>query len=216
MSGSGSNNLRVGTDRAMAALLSDLQERIRQLERSTPGSGGGGSVKSPFYVDGVDIVSQFDSVEAGRLTLEEYAEALEARIVSLEDNITAGFRVAGAATGSLQGGITAAEDLTGLSVNVVATAGQRFYIEAKVNGRQITSSGLVIVRILRGSTIVDSAGRTIAAGGYDMITFGQDEVPGAGTHTYKLQASTSAGTFDVNSSIAVTPNISHIKVFRVG
>lgn len=80
----GSNNLRIGTDRAMAGLLAELNERVRQLERSMPGSGGGGSVRGPFSIDDVAFGSgaEFDPREVlEAVELTEWGGVLRDRVV---------------------------------------------------------------------------------------------------------------------------------------
>ena len=46
----GSLNQQIGSGQALEALLANLQRRISDLERRTPGAFGGGSVAAPFKI----------------------------------------------------------------------------------------------------------------------------------------------------------------------
>lgn len=125
--------------------------------------------------------------------------------------------VATASTGTTQTGITTIADLTGLSVTFTALALRRYLILAQVNFRQISASGLVIVQIVRGtSTVLNSALMNLsAASEYGTLSCMYAEVPGAGSTTYKLRASTSAGTLTINPN-GSSDYLSTIRVIDIG
>ena len=125
-------------------------------------------------------------------------------------------RIGGAGTASIQSGITTVTDLTNLAATVPTLANRRYRIEAKINFRQISSSGLVALEIVRGtSTVLDTSHGTWAAGEYGTLNLTVDEVPGAGSTAYKLRARTTAGTLDVNSTATATI-LSTLDIWDVG
>lgn len=114
-------------------------------------------------------------------------------------NLLPGGTTSVASTGSSQTGISAATDLTTLSVTFTAVTSRRYLITGLVNYRQRTSSGLVTVEIAyAGTTVLASWVETHATDDYGTAYFSMYHVPGAGSITYKLRAKTSAGTVDIN------------------
>lgn len=95
-----------------------------------------------------------------------------------------------------QAGIgTGNTDLTGLSVTITVPAGRRIRISAQGLFSQQTSLGHHFLFIQEGATQLEEALVTSrAVGDYTTLKTASVVSPSAGTHTYKLQAKTSAGT----------------------
>ena len=105
-------------------------------------------------------------------------------------------------TTSVQTGISTVTDLTSLTVTVTVGTSRRVKITGFVPGRQQTSGGLVKINIQEGATVLTSAYLTAGVAVFSIFTAQVVLTPSSGSHTYKLTAETSAGTFDTSPSAA--------------
>lgn len=94
-----------------------------------------------------------------------------------------------------QGTITAAVDLTGLTVSVTAGASRRLLITAQGTFFSSVAGDFVGLFINEGATVLNQTTAHMgAAGSGQGITISAVITPTAGAHTYKLRASRAAGT----------------------
>ena len=215
---SGSNNLRIGTDRAMAGLLAELNERVRQLERSMPGSGGGGSVLAPFTIGGVSLGGLGEDVDL--TDLSAHLARLDADVAALEASVEALPRgyIGQAATASLQAAIgTSPTSLNNLAVTLVAEAGRRYLVEGTINFRKLTGGGICYFEIYNetSATTLHRGFGTWGALEYGTLNIDWSHVPGAGSVTYRLRAYVSNDTMEVNT-LGSSPHISLVRVTDIG
>lgn len=112
-----------------------------------------------------------------------------------------------------QASITAAVDLTSLTVTFTAVTGRRYKVSGYVQANQGGSAANVIVYIMEGATQLQLAEEGIAATGYHTFT-PQRIITGlsAGSHTFKLQMFASASC----SALAAATNPNWIMVEDVG
>jgi hypothetical protein len=104
------------------------------------------------------------------------------------------------ATGA-QTGISAITDITSLTITFTAIASRRYAIHYRVSFAQQTSTGIVILTVANGSnTALDAPAVTNTAATYGTLSGFLVQTPGAGSITYKLRLSTSAGTVDLNQA----------------
>lgn len=111
---------------------------------------------------------------------------------------------------------TSPTDLTSLSASFTALASRRYRIEGEIKIRKLTSNGIIYLEIVRGSTVIQTSYESFATNDYGMLYASIDEVPGAGSVTYKLRAWTSGDTFEVNPSTGATTNISLLRIIDIG
>jgi len=116
---------------------------------------------------------------------------------------------------SAQTGISTITDLTSVAVTVTVNTSRILVVHGVVPIQQITSPGTAALTIREGSTtlnsfplVMSSASDTGSISGFVILTG-----VGAGSHTYKLSLSTSAGT--VNTNPASTAPV-QIGVFDMG
>lgn len=105
-----------------------------------------------------------------------------------------------------QSGITAVTDLTGATVTFTALAGRRYKITGEVLLFSNTAATNMTLAIRKGSATQIQSRPTglIAAGDLVTATATVDDVPGAGSVTYKLSVSRQAGTGTISTSIDST------------
>lgn len=98
-----------------------------------------------------------------------------------------------------QTGISALVDLTGLSVNVTVPAGRRIRITGQIQLVSASTSGTCAMYIREGTTTLQTSQENYnTIGGNGKYVDGSVIIsPTAGTHTYKLSASGTAGTVDL-------------------
>jgi len=113
-----------------------------------------------------------------------------------------------------QTGITTVTDLTGLSVVVIVATSRRIKISGHVFVLQNTSTGIPDGNFQEGATVLGRLGSDdLSAGQRTVWDTSVVLTPSAGSHTYKLTASTSAGTLDVKASAT---NPAYILVEDIG
>ncbi len=102
---------------------------------------------------------------------------------------------------STQTGISTVTDLTSLTVTVTVNTSRIVMIDALVVVLQQSVGGTPSVSIYEGATQLGSAGGTHTASA-TFATYRPMCIisPSSGAHTYKLRASTSAGTVDTSAS----------------
>lgn len=107
-----------------------------------------------------------------------------------------------------QTGITAAADITSLSVTWTATAGRYYRITLHLAPiRQNTSGGIAVPTISDGSAVTKTQGNvSLAAGEFASICLVDIETGLSGSITRKARISTTAGTIDVLAATAVQGN----------
>lgn len=117
-------------------------------------------------------------------------------------------RVGSGTATAAQTGITTGSDLTNLSVTFTATAGRRYRVSASVRLLQNTSAATATLRLLdAGGTQLDAWQATFAASDRHTGFILYESTPSAGSVTYKLNATTSAGTLDVAASATAPAKI---------
>jgi hypothetical protein len=104
-----------------------------------------------------------------------------------------------------QTGITAATDLTGLSVAVTVGTSRRIKISAMVHATGSVANDVWRLSIAEGATVLQYAEVTIPTGGIagDMVPF-ITFVPTSGAHTYKLVVTRTSGTGNFASNADAT------------
>lgn len=129
--------------------------------------------------------------------------ALQTQITALpKGRVGSGTATAG------QTGITTGSDLTGLSVTFTATAGRRYKVSAFVRLLQNTSAATATLRLFdAGGTQLDAWQATFAASDRHTAVILHESTPSAGSVTYKLNATTNAGTLDVVASATAPARI---------
>lgn len=114
---------------------------------------------------------------------------------------------------SNQTGLSAATDLTNLSVTVTAGTSRRLLAEGYVKTQQQTSSATPSVTMLLDGVTIATTQVTLAAGGIGMHHPRSVQAPSSGSHTIKLQAGVGAGTVDV---LASSSNVASLLVEDIG
>lgn len=108
-----------------------------------------------------------------------------------------------------QAGITGVASLTSLAVTWTAVAGRRYDFHFGITALQNTAAGNVDLILADASnTVVWKQTMTVAAGSHTSIG-GVKSITGiaAGSRTYRLRASTSAGTLTVNGAGGSTSSL---------
>lgn len=110
-------------------------------------------------------------------------------------------RMASATRTSNQTGIgTSVTDLTSLTVTFTAVAGRKYRITGQATFVQSATASTAILYLLAGATQIGlSAGEVVGTFGRTQTVI-VEHTPGAGSVTYKLQASCDAGTMSVSAS----------------
>lgn len=147
----------------------------------------------------------------GRNRTTTFALSPEYSIRALEDEdvATLGYAEVTAA----QTGITSETDLTGLSKTVTVGSGRRVRITGFVPLQQVTSAAIPRVLIHADGVQETDAFHDTAANAFFNIHVAAVVTPSAGSHTYKLRASTNAGTL---STVTSATNPAFILVEDIG
>jgi hypothetical protein len=103
---------------------------------------------------------------------------------------------------SSQTGITTTADITNSSVTFTALAGRGYRFTCRVALDQVTSDGTAAIFLNRGGADVHYMVQAplVAASGVYILTGVAVDIPGAGSFTYKLRASTTAGTLSIDNA----------------
>lgn len=148
-----------------------------------------------------DRLGRLEALAAGRLGVDLRPGAPWGRIASVE------------ATAAGQTGITAATDLTGLTNTFTAPGGRAYWILGMVVTQQVTSAGIQNLLLRDGSnTQLAAPGGTIASGSFTTWVVSKVVTPSAGSVTYKLSATTSAGTLSVIQSATAPSTLTIVDI----
>lgn len=110
-------------------------------------------------------------------------------------------------------GISAATDLTSLTVTVTAGTGRRLRVSGQCRLRQNTTSDTYQLTIQEGATILATFVTTLGIAGQISATPSVVLTPGSGAHTYKLTLTVASGTIDL---LAAATNPAYILVEDIG
>jgi hypothetical protein len=113
----------------------------------------------------------------------------------------------GSANATTTSGIgSSTTDITGASVTFTALASRRYLITVTGCFQQATSAGLTTLRLRNsaGTTLRFAQFTAPSSTSLYVASFSYNEVPGAGSVTYKMSAETSAGTVSVSGSGAAS------------
>lgn len=101
---------------------------------------------------------------------------------------------------TVQSGITAETDLTGLAVPVTVPAGRRIKIITNMNLDAGATDSYGAVSVKEGAAYLNLRKGAAPGPGYETIAFDTYTNPTAGLHTYKLAMQRAAGTSTMNTS----------------
>lgn len=122
----------------------------------------------------------------------------------LNDNFEAvphGYTGLASATSS-QLGVTTIVDLTSLTLTFTAPGGRRYLISGIVRCDQASTAGRVAVYISTSTSVIQKEEMNLQVGERATFTPWTVITPSAGSVTYKLRLSTSAGTVDALADVA--------------
>jgi len=106
-----------------------------------------------------------------------------------------------------QTGISSATDLTNLSVTVTVNTSRIIVIRANLFVLQNTSTANVTLAIKESTTQLVQVNQNVVVSTYGQLTPSVILTPSAGSHTYKLTLSTSAGTVDLQAAATYPASI---------
>lgn len=151
---------------------------------------------------GRDVARNFRQLATELETATTDLAAVDARVIVLE-NLG---HVVSASTTTTQSGITAATDITGLSVTFTAVGGRRLRVSATLRMAVITTLGTAELLLTDGSNnIIDKASITLEPGYTSAFHVWTIQTPAAGSVTYKVRATVGGG-----GSITTQPSATQV------
>ncbi len=106
-----------------------------------------------------------------------------------------------------QTGISALADLTGLTVTVTVNTSRLIMVQGLGVFLQQTGVGTASMAINEGATQLVNAGASLVISGFGTFTPFVILSPSSGAHTYKLRATTSSNTVDLQASATAPATI---------